>query len=358
MGAPLPPGRQRFVLLADGAQAPMHAVDLPPAVRGTARLRIARRQLVDRIGASAETLELHPLPAPDGAWTRVVALGAETAAAWRRDSGAADLRCAALLPDYLALPSAPGLVVLVAEGGRLRVRVGVDDGFSAPAALAGPLLSAALAAGGLTHVHVTGAIPPEVRQVIDAAGLGAVRDLPAEARPSPGPDLRLDAGQLGARLETRLRAWLAVAALLLAALGLWSTALILETRALEAEAGRLGAETTDLLRHRLIPAGPILDARVQVTRRLEEAAGAPASGADGLDLLARAAPVLTDSDVEVRSLSHAATTGLSVTLVAADFAALEAVAGALRAAGLAVTTGSARSVEDGVEATLAVEAGP
>ena len=107
--------RGRTVLLP-GELAPVLALDLPARLTGPARLSVARRQVTDLTGISPDVLDLRPLPeAGAGAragrgrsrtWHRVMVTDTAALAPWRAAAGAA--RARGLLPDYLALPAAPG----------------------------------------------------------------------------------------------------------------------------------------------------------------------------------------------------------------------------------------------------------
>ena len=353
LGSAAPRGTRRFLALAPGALAPLLTLDLPPRVSGPARLAIARRQLVDRLGAQAERLELHPLAEGRAPWTRVVAVAPETAAEWRADPLLADRRCAGLVPDYLALPAAEGHAVIAADAGTVHVRLGLSDGFSAPATLAAPLLAAALFDGAPDRAVLDGPVPEAVRDL-----LGGMADADRTAlRPLPPPlDLRRGPEAEATDLARRLVAWtlplgLAAAAAIVAAVQITG-----QTREFRQEAAALRAETTELLRQGLIPSAPILDIEAQVSRRLSALAVAP-EGPGPIDVLHSVAGTLGATETRVESVALA---GGSLTLVlrAADFAAIETATDLLREAGLAASANRARATTDGaVEADLDIALG-
>src|SRR6056297_2220059 len=137
------PGRP-FVATVPGADAPLLPLDLPPGLTGVARERVARRQLRDA-GCGAG-LDLRParLGAGRETWARMLVCEGTLRADWAAHVAPAGRRCRAVLPDYLALPAAPGLwVIELDEAGMVRARLGPEDGFAAESDLARALLEEA-----------------------------------------------------------------------------------------------------------------------------------------------------------------------------------------------------------------------
>jgi general secretion pathway protein L len=108
----------------------------------------------------------------------------------------------------------------------------------------------------------------------------------------------------------------------------------------------------------MIPTGPILDIRTQVTQRLERARTARSDG-DGearpLDVLRRAGAVLADHEGTITRVSYQPGAGLVIDLQLADFAALDALVGALRTTGVESRVAQSVTREGaGIEAVLAM----
>lgn len=328
-----PPPAGRFLALVPGEAAPLLPVALPPALHGAAREQVARRQIADRLGAQAAAVELRPAPLGPGPFAAVLAADAAALARWRAEPRLA--AAAALLPDYLALPAAPGLWVLAAEGGRIRARLGLADGFAAEPALAAALLAEARARGPAPRaVWATGALPPAVAAALD--GLPRADTPPPEARAlangEAALDLRRPPGSAAARLAGRLRVLALAGALAGAGAVAWAASVVVETRALAARAATTQADTLAAAQARLLPPGPIVDLRLQVERELDRRR---AVGGGGLGLLNAAAQGLAGAGAVPTRLAlrdGAVEVELSVT----DFAALESVMAALAAQGLAV----------------------
>lgn len=368
IGDGLPPTGP-FIALVPGAEAPLIALTLPAALKGVAREDVARRQALDRLGPG---LDVRPVRLDgEGDWSRVAVAERLQVLRWRGALGPAATRCRGLVPDYLALPAAPGLWVIETDRDGVVARLGPADGFAAEPALAGRMLALALA-----EARAGGALPQAVllRGEMASAfaplfeGLTLVSrsaDLPeglhprgmalGEAAVDFARDPRADADGVEARIRRLVWPVLLVA---LGALG-WAAAQGLGVARDRAAAAALQAETLAAVRRDLLPSGPILDLERQVMREIERrrAAVLPAVAAQGpLDLLRQAAPVLAGAEVQAVTLGA---DGLSVEVSVADFQALDAVIGALGAAGLvARPSRSAIDPGGGVGATLALEGVP
>lgn len=353
---------RRFVAIAPGEEAPLVHLDLPVRVTGPARLGIARRQLVDRLGQGAAELELHPLVLGKEPWTRSILVAPDVAAGWRADPLVLDRRCRGLVPDYLSLPAAEDAVVIAEEAGHVRARIGSEDGFSAPTALAASLLSAALQEESPKVALLIGEVPAEVRAVLAAAGVPITAD-PADVNFSlaavagvENVDLRRDPGRAADRFARQLIAWSFPVLLALAALGVASVDRMRDIRTLRAETASVRAATVDLLRRGLIPSAPILDIRAQVVQRVD-GLGARDTGPDALDALHDAAEVIAPASVDLRSVTMTPT-DILLTLRAVDFGEVDALVDALRAAGLRAAADRARTTGEGqVEAEIDISLG-
>ena len=348
LGEAAPRRRGDFVALVPGALAPVFSLDLPPRVSGPARLAIARRQLVDRLGSTAETLELHPLGTGRAPWTRLVAVAPDTAREWRADPLLSDRRCRALVPDYLALPGAEGHAVISASDGIVRVRLGLSDGFTAPAELAATLLAPALAEAAISHVVTSGDLPGDLSALL---GTYATAEATALAPALPDIDLRRGPEAEASGLARNLLAWTLPLGLAAAAAIVAAVQITAQTAELRRETAAIRAETTELLRQGLIPSAPILDIEAQVSRRMAELSVAP-DGPGPLDVLHAAAVSLDASDARVQSVTFDGG-GMTLVVRAPDFAAVEAATAGLREAGLPASANRARATSDGtVEADL------
>lgn len=367
-----------FIALVPGTEAPLLRVTLPDTLKGTAREGVALRQLRDRLGTEAEGLVLRParLGRRDDEWSGVLAAGRENVSDWQAQAGTARGRCRAVLPDYLALPTAPGLWTVQAvpgpEGVMVQARLGLQDGFSAEAPLAAPLLTQAL-----DRARAVGALPLAVLRLGPAqASLDAALDglpvfaagdaLPpgvAQPRVLAHGELALDLGHdpraasdAAHRHLLRLR-W----PLALLGLGLvgWIMATELQTRREFALAAAIEAATIEAVRRDFVPGGPLLDIPVQVTRALD-ARRTPQEDAEGetapLDLLHLSAARFAAQPQALRSLSLQPGTGITLELELPGFNALEALLSDLRSDGLSVRTLRSGTEPDGqVTATVVID---
>lgn len=343
-GGPLPAGR--FVALVPGAEVTLLRLDLPSGLAGAARAAVAGRQALDRLGATAgDGLDIRPAPLggdrPGGhAFDTVLVAARDRIAAWRAAVAPAGRRCLAILPDYLALPAAPGLWTVATPaagnfGGGVRVRLGPGDGFSAEPDLAGAALEAALARGpapaavlrlgpaapgfdaafeallaahpGIACATTPGALP---------AGLTPPRML---AHGEMGLDLGSDAHDLRQAIAAGLRRL--VLPLVLAGAGLagWLAATGIETRRIAAETAALETAVETGVRQHFLPSDPLVDIRAQVTRVLDDRRARAAAAETGFDTGDTGDPA-----VAALALLHAA-----ATVLAAEEDAMEGAAGRL-----------------------------
>lgn len=304
-----------------------------------------------------------------GRWTRALVADGARLAEWRARAGPS---CRAVLPDYLALPAAEGLWTIRTGADVVCARLGPDDGFSAEPGLARAMLDRALEERAPEAVLAER--PPEwLAGMLAARGIPLLADSAAAEARGFGPlqalsrgemalDLRADPRAARAALRSRVLPWrwpLLAGAL---AAALLSAGELVRLRAVAAETARIEAETRAQVREVFVPAGPILDARVQVARALEARAGAIAAGVvapDPVALLRRAAGTVAASGAVVEAVRYLPGDGLRVTLTLGDFAAAEALVDALGDAGLDAGLVEARVEEGGagVRTEIAVEAG-
>ena len=368
-----PPLKPRQIGLVSGADVPLLPLDLPDALQGHAREQVATRQLCDGLGVAPEDLEIRPFPDPTSrtprAWTNVLTADSGKVSAWRGMAGPGGR---AVLPDYLALPAAPDLWVLSVTGGIVVARLGPGDGFSAAPDVALPLVQAALdnaaAAGRAPRaVYSPGPIPAPIEALIAAEDIPLARSpeaLRALDIDPPQPlahgelafDLRRDPRAARARLARRVLPWRWPVLVGLVAAALWAGGQLVAIDRLQGQTDDIRDATLSEVRAGFVPQGPILDIRTQVGRALAQARLAAANQNDGvapLDLVGLAASVLTAAKARPLRLDYTAEAGLTVSVRVADFAAAEALADALRDAGLAVRVLESRA--DGGDAGVRTE---
>jgi general secretion pathway protein L len=248
-----------------------------------------------------------------------------------------------LVPDYLTLPSGDGVWILQADGGRIVARLGAEDGFAAETALALAQLDLALIDRPPRAVLRLGGADAALDDWLAGLELPVRTDL-QKLKPQPqigtaGVDFLADPQVALDRAARRLAGWLRIAAVLLIAVGCAGAALVLETRAARAVATLARTEAEALARRTLLPTGPILDLRAQLTRRIAEIAPGGDAPASVAALMRQAAAPLAGTDP--KSLIYRPPGRLAVELDLADFAAVDALTDTLRTAGLDVIVASA-----------------
>ena len=353
-----------FVALVPGDAAPLLTVALPDTLRGPARLDVARRQVLDRLGSGARDLDIRAAPLGSTAtWARVAVADRAQVLRWRSALGAGAARCRGLLPDYAALPTATGLWTLSHDGGVLRARLGPTDGFSAEVGLAAAMLSRALAQkpravlwlgppdaelegilGDLPVHRSAGALPADLRPQLLTQGelaLNFARDPQADAQ----------------AVTQALRRLMWPALLFVLGAAGWGSAQLMGARQDTAAAELVLAQTEAAARRDLLGEAPLVDLRLQVARAIDQRRGASA-GADApvsaLELFRRASPVLTEGDLTLQSVSLGDdNSGVVLDILVPDFRALESVQSRLSRAGLqAVVQRSAVAPLGGVSASV------
>lgn len=360
-----------FVATVPGTLAPLVPLDLPGVLRGAARARVARRQLRDTYGGADSGIDARPARLGDAAdrWQALMVVATQTRLDWARKAAAAGPLCRAILPDYLVLPAARDLWVIEAAGPLIRVRLGLEDGFSAEPDLALALLQGARAKAPPRAVLRMGALAPDIDAwlaelglvvCLDPSGLAAHGVTPPQrfAHGEFALDLARDPDAERAEMRKVLRSLGVVAGLGLMGLAGWIAAIMLETSALRAQGLAYRQNSERILREVVIPTGPILDIRTQVSRLVEDARAANADAADmarPLDVLRRAGAVLAAHEATVTRVSYQPAAGLVIDLQLADFAALDTLVAALREGGTELRVAQSVTRDDaGVEAVLAM----
>lgn len=345
-----------FVALVPGDDAPLIALTLPAALAGAARLEVARRQVHDRLGAG---LEMRPWPVGGHPFSRVAVAERARVLRWRQALGPAQARCRGLLPDYLALPSAPGVWVIEVAQGRVRARLGSADGFTAAVPLAVAMLAQALRQPGEAPKGLLRLGAPEATLDALLADLPAAPAVEVFARGETGVDFGLDTPNAADRVGARLRGALVPGLLLaLGALG-WAGSVAVAARQDRARADAIEAQVLAAAQRDLLGAEPVIDLRRQVTRAIEarQVPVVASRVAPPLQVLRRAAPVLAQAGSVQAVILARDTVEIEITL--ADFAALDALSVDLVAQGLGVQVlRSASGGDSGVSATLRLEGTP
>lgn len=408
------------VITVPGSQIPLLRLDLPTGLRGQAREQVARRQLADRTGLSPNSLSLRPflpqLPAgqkpaqkhpvqrrANKHWSQV--LVGDTPYLQRLQG----LACRAVLPDYLTLPTVAGLWTLTLEqvptadptaepkepdsppatSPLLMARLGPEDGFSAQPALALAMLRQALTAPAAERPRpqailwskTAKADAPAQSEILtqvltEVETLAQSHDIPLIHSPDAALALGLPLPQVFAHGELACdlrhnpmaaRAQLARAVLpwrwpLLAgclAAGLWAAGELVQLSRLETAITAQRAQNQALAKTHFIPDGPVLDARLQISRALSarrQASAAAQGQVDPLDLAARLAQVVSAADLRAERLSYRVGEGLVLALRLKDFAAADQLGAALRQAGLRSTLTESRvdEAKSGVQAEFVI----
>ncbi|MBV7394470.1 type II secretion system protein GspL [Mameliella sediminis] len=357
-----PQPRGRYVALVPGEQVPLLLLDLPPGVRGAAREQVAQRQLADVMGARAGATQMRPfaLEGEAESWTRVLVTERDVLDQWRAKAGG---RCVAILPDYLALPVAKGDWSVSGSPSRVRARFGPHDGVTTTEAALCLQATRIIADGNVPGKVVRLGPPlPAFEALLADKGIEWQTqpdpDARAFARGEAALDLRADPQASRTRLRRQVRVWQWPVLTGAVAAALWAAAQMTVIRAVEQETVALTARSVEITRAEFLPAGPILDLRVQVARALAEQRGqlrADSGQASPLDLFADAAPVLSGAEARLQSVDWTPGEGLRLGVEMGDFAAVDALVEALAAGGLRVSIRDARLGSGGsVEADLTV----
>lgn len=357
------------VTLVPGIEVALLSLDLPGRLRGQAREQVARRQLADRMGLSEEDTAMRPFARPGEAdrWTGVFLMARERLDAWRGLAGRA------VLPDYLALPTAEDVWTVAhdPETASVQVRLGPGDGFSAAPAVTLALLERALAETPPPAAILRLGAPSEALDawlrdtaipVTQSGEEIAALGLPAPQTLAHGEllcDLRNDPLAARARLARQVLPWRWPLLLAGLAVLLWSAAQLIAIDRLDTRREAVATATRDLVREHFVPTGPILDIRVQVSRALAErrsAATGDETGDDPIALAGRVAEVIARSEAQPEEISYTRAGGLTLVLRLPDFAAAERIATLLDEAGIAATVTESRARENaaGVRSTFQI----
>ncbi|RCX31670.1 type II secretion system protein GspL [Thioalbus denitrificans] len=287
--------------LAAAAQGRRLAVLVPGERVWVTRVRLAartRRQreaalpyaLEERLADDVESLHCAPgRPGADGSLPAAV-VGRELMEAWLSRFAAAGLRVERLLPDCLALPLEPGAWSLWSEGGRTLVRTGPESGYVVDTPNLVHMLRTELhqeTAAAPERIVLGGTAVPALAAELEALGIPVERFGPGELLPllapgasAPKAPLDLLQGPFGRqeRIGRRLRPWRLPAALA----ALWLVLLVAgkatALHQLRAERAALQAQIDALYLETFSDATRVVDARTQMSQRLERLRGARPEG--------------------------------------------------------------------------------
>ncbi len=353
------------IVLVPGTSVPLVSLDLPPGLRGQAREQVAARQVSDRLGLKSDQIALRPYNAgldkgSAEAWTQVLVADKDWLASL------VDLPGRAVLPDYLSLPAAPEIWTISAtkiEGAlAVMVRLGPQDGFTAAPALARVALRRALQDGPAPKaILAIGVLPNDLQDLASAQNIRVFRsaaDLAASGLAKPrvlgfgelGLDLRNSPTAARARLKRQLRPWVwAFAASALAA-AVWGAGQWWAIQSADNQTLAYKKQITAAVQQDFTNGGPVLDARVQVTRALADLK-AQDTGVkqelDPLDLGTQIAQILSVAGAQTNLFHYRQDEGLRIVVQVSDFAAVDQLAEAIRADGLDVVLQDRRT-ENGV----------
>jgi general secretion pathway protein L len=369
-GEQLPDGP--FIGLIDGALTPLLSFALPNGLKGHARRDVALRQLRDQIGVSAQGVEIQPVQTTaKDVWTHAVVkdkiVAAMIADAQLHDSAS----CAAVLPDFMALPAADEIWTIDVDESSSRVRIGVVDGFSGENDFTLLLLEKALLNQKPAGVLRTGIANAEIDTFLAEIGVPVVSDgavLREHDLPMPrvfahnelALDLRVNAQAELADTAQNIRALIWPVFMAATALGVWLISMSINTQAARDQALNLRKDTLQTVRENFVPSGPILDVQRQVTQAIttanEEASGVGEN--TPFKILRQAGVALNEFPNVLKSVSFSQAEGLIMRLSLADFKTLDQVVDAMKAVDLNVRVGSSdASGENQVRATVYVGAG-
>jgi general secretion pathway protein L len=360
-----------FVGLIDGAMVPLLSFVLPKGLKGNARRDVAMRQLRDQIGTAAQSVEIQPLHGTRSKdlWTHGIvkdkAVDALISGLGLKDN----VGCAAVLPDFMALPAAEDLWTIDVGECATRVRLGVDDGFSGEAAFAVLSLDKALVRDkprgvlrlGRENTQIDAFLAALDVPIVDAPVAMEQHDLPVPQVYSHNElalDLRVNGQAEIADAARNIRAAVWPVLVGVAALGIWMVSMSMNTNAARTQALNLRKETLQVVRENFVPTGPILDVKRQVSQAIinaKDAAKSDATDNTPFEVLRQAGVALGDYPDVLKSTSFSQAEGLILRLSLDDFKTLDEIVATIGDAGLTVRVGSSdASGQNKVRATLYV----
>lgn len=336
------------IALVSGADVPILELDLPSGLQGQAREQVARRQLLDRIGLDQQDIEMRPFETEQSdRWSRVFVTDSAKLMDWRKGRA---IKARAVLPDFLALTTAPDLWTVGRHGTSCVVRLGPYDGFSAPSPVAMTMLSRRLRSDVARPKAIlfVGDLDPLLNLIADEFDIPLVKTVDELAALNIEKPSILGHGEIAmnllrnpqlarARLQRLVLPWRWPALFGLIAAGLWGASEVIQTNRIVAQTRTVQSETLALVKTHFVPNGPILDVRSQVGRELtalRNATGSEAPQLPMLDLFALASSVLMSSGAMIETVNSLNADTVTLVLRVDTFAAADRVAKELTDAGL------------------------
>ncbi|MFT5796431.1 MAG: general secretion pathway protein L [Candidatus Azotimanducaceae bacterium] len=336
------------IALVSGADVPILELDLPSGLQGQAREQVARRQLLDRIGLDQQDIEMRPFETEQSdRWSRVFVTDSAKLVDWRKGRA---IKTRAVLPDFLALTTAPDLWTVGRHGTSCVVRLGPYDGFSAPSPVAMMMLSRRLRSdiARPKAILFVGDLDPSLNLIADEFDVPVVKAVDDLAALNIEKPSILGHGEIAmnllrnpqlarARLQRRVLLWRWPALFGLIAAGLWGASEVIQTNRIEGQSRAVQIETLALVKTHFVPNGPILDVRSQVGRELtalRSAMGSDAPQLAMLDLFAQASSVLMSSGAAIETVISLNADTVTLVLRVDNFAAADSIAKDLTEAGL------------------------
>lgn len=352
------------VALVSGADAPLLPVTLPPGLTGAARERVAERQLIEALSLPSSSFEMHPIQTKgEKTWSRIVLVEAERAQTWRAQLSPSAV---ALLPDYMALPTARGLWSIHVQAEHVVARLGPEDGFSGEVELAGSQLARAKEPKAILRLGDGHAALDDVLAGFDLPILNQVSEIKSHglkllrwADCIGGLDLKAPPSAAIDRIRASLKRWRTSVLAASCAAAAYIGTLWIETRQAETEAALADRRIQSLVRQHFVPAGPILDVRAQVSSALEAALEPDVIQIQGIPALTQfqiAAETLTRDGAQVLNALYEPETGLETAVAADSFSILDDIIIGLQDADFLVEQIESRSEQSGgVVARLRLE---
>jgi len=349
------PRGEACALIVPGELVVSLDVDVPTGLRGQKAERIARNGLADCVADPLDALHIVSGPAQPGRY-HALAIRAdllEQAVAPRRSEG---VFIDAIVPDYLTVPFEPGAVSIKAEQDRLVVRTGLCSGFAAETDFAILLLEEMCERQPFQSIRIEG--HSAALEAFCADRALEVQTGSLETDQTCPMNLATGRFSADAGLGARLRLWRlplgVIAAALVLVIGTESVRINRATDAL----AEIDHRIETLMRADLVPAGPLLDVRLQTNRALNDLR-ANAQGGEGAmtQLLRQADQSLLSGARSIKSLEYK-DQSLQAELSVTDFRALEVLTTALGRQGLIVQIDRSEAVSGaGVDAVLILTKG-
>ncbi len=357
----------RVTLLVPSAEILLTRVTVP----GKNRQRLLKAipyALEDQLAADVETLHFALGRREDDGAMAVAVVSRKQMDGWVDELISAGISSEVTIPDVLAVPWSADSWSVLPIGGDVLVRTGAQDGFAIEAENAFAWLSTALTDTGEeehppTSIHVYGG--GEVVPELDELGVEVVRhedghtpmvllSLGLEGRAA----INLQQGPYGTqeRLSWYFRPWRPVAALLAVWVVLQGVQAVMDGVRLERERDALAAQVQTVFRDAFPDVKRVVNARVQMERRLKDLRKSHGSlQEDFLRLLVGGAGALRQvNGVEIKRMRYQ-NGRLDLDLVLADMSGLDPLRQALQAeGGLEANIVSAAAREGVVEGKIRI----